>query len=608
MYAFYLASVIGFAVLAQWLAWSLRVPAILILLLTGLALGAWPAAPSPDALLGNLLFPIISLSVAVILFEGALTLRLKDLKGIGHVVRNLCSIGVLATFTVIALAAKLIMDLDWRVAILLGAVLTVTGPTVIAPMLNIIKPKKEIDKILRWEGILVDPIGALFAVLVFEGVTLAQQGDLMSHTLLALGKTLLCGVLIGIIMGYLTTQLLRRKWLPYELHKFGVLAIVLLTMTFSNHLSEESGLLAVTILGIWLANQDDLEIDAILEFKEDLSVILISALFILLAARLNLDALQMLGPKVLLLVLVVQFIARPACIFLSTFRSGLSFKEKLLLSWIAPRGIVAAAVASVFALSLQEYKVPDADALVPLVFSVIIATVVLQSLTSSWITRKLKLRQPERKTLLIIGANALARAIGKALCEHNIPVYLCDPAWENYKLARVAGLPCYYGNAHSEQAERYLPQQEIRYVLALSPSRQQNALGVQHFGHVFKEERVFSLPPGDMESKKNRDSTKVRARQILFGKEVTYSRLRNLLENGGKIRATRLADAFTWQDFLNTNPDAIPLFLLNEHGLMKIMTDDIHPQPVAGNIVLSLSPAKENLRAEQIAEQGVNAA
>ncbi|MBB6056499.1 cation:proton antiporter [Tolumonas osonensis] len=598
MFALYLASVVGFAVLAQWLAWSLRVPAILLLLITGLSLGAWPAAPSPDLLLGDLLFPIISLSVAVILFEGALTLKLKDLKGIGHVVRNLCSIGVLATFSVIALASYLIMDLDWRVATLLGAVLTVTGPTVIAPMLSIIRPKKEIDRILRWEGIVIDPIGALFAVLVFEGVTLSQHSDLLSHTLLALGKTLLVGCSLGVAMGWFTTHLIRRKWLPHELHKFGVLAIVLLTMTLSNHLSEESGLLAVTILGIWMANQDDLEIDAILEFKEDLSMILISALFILLAARLNLGDLWQLGPMVLLLMIVVQFIARPFCIFLSTIRSGLSFKEKLLLSWIAPRGIVAAAVSSVFALSLEENRVTDADKLVPLVFSVIISTVVLQSLTSSWITRQLELRRPNPETILIIGANTLARAIGKALNELKIPVYLSDPAWENYKLARVAGLPCYYGSPHSEQAERYIPQHEIRYVLALSPNRQLNALGIQHFAHLYGEEQVYSLPPSDMEQKKNRDSATFRSRQVLFGKEVTYSRLRNIIENGGKVKATRLAEAFSWQDFLQTNHDAIPLFVLSDKGLECIITADNPVQPTAGQTVLSLSPAKEAVRNE----------
>jgi NhaP-type Na+/H+ or K+/H+ antiporter len=598
MYALYLASVVGFAVLAQWLAWRIRVPAILILLITGLALGAWPAAPSPDLLLGKLLFPIISLSVAVILFEGALTLNLRDLKSIGHVVRNLCSIGVLVTFSVIALASYLIMDLDWRIAILLGSVLTVTGPTVIAPMLNIIRPKKEIDQILRWEGIVIDPIGALFAVLVFEGVTLSQHSNVLSHTLLALGKTLTVGISIGIAMGWVTCFLIRRKWLPFELHKFGVLAIVLLTMTISNHLSDESGLLAVTILGIWMANQDDLEIDAILAFKEDLSMILISALFILLAARLELHALWQLGPMVLLLMIVVQFIARPACIFLSTINSGLSFREKLLLSWIAPRGIVAAAVASIFALSLDEYNVADAEKLVPLVFSVIISTVVLQSLTSVWLTRRLGLQQPEPKTILIIGANALARAIGKALNEQQIPVYLSDPAWENYKLARLAGLPCYYGNPYSEHAERYLPQNEIKYVLALSPNRQHNALGIQHFAHLYSESQVYSLPPGDMERKKNRDSATVRSRQVLFGKDVTYSRLRNMLDNGGKIKTTKLGDAFSWDDFQYANADVIPLFVLNEQGLEFIMTDKTTLMPSSGHVILSLSPPKENNRAE----------
>ena len=287
MSAIYIAGIAVFSVFAQWLAWIFKVPAILFLLLVGLLLGPVTGQLDPDLLLGDLLFPVVSLSVAIILFEGALTLHFRELKGIGKIVRNLCSIGMLTTFIIIAFAGYYILQLDWRVAAILGAVLVVTGPTVIAPMLNAMRPNQDIDRVLRWEGIVIDPIGALFAVLVFEAVSLVGSGEVFGHTMWALFSTLGVGLGIGIISGWLTTLLIRKEWLPYELHKFGILALVLFSFTLSNHLSHESGLLAVTVFGIWLGNQDDLEIDSVLEFKEDLSMILISSLFILLAARLE---------------------------------------------------------------------------------------------------------------------------------------------------------------------------------------------------------------------------------------------------------------------------------------------------------------------------------
>ena len=216
MSAIYIAGIAVCSVIAQWLAWAFKVPAILFLLLIGLALGPFSGTLDPDALLGDLLFPVVSLSVAVILFEGALTLHFKELKGIGKVVRNLCSIGMLATFAITATTAILVLELNWQVAAVLGAVLVVTGPTVIAPMLNSMRPDKDIDRILRWEGIVIDPIGALFAVIVFEAVSLVGDAGMLSHTLWALVSTVGVGISIGFVTGIITSYLIRNEGLPCE--------------------------------------------------------------------------------------------------------------------------------------------------------------------------------------------------------------------------------------------------------------------------------------------------------------------------------------------------------------------------------------------------------
>ncbi|MFQ2857560.1 cation:proton antiporter [Aeromonas caviae] len=595
MIALSLAGIALISLLAQWLAWSVRVPAILFLLLSGLLLGPVTGLLDPDQLLGDLLFPLVSLSVAIILFEGALTLHLTELKGIGKVVRNLCSTGMVTSFAVIGAASYFLLGLDWRVAMVLGAVLVVTGPTVIAPMLNVIRPVREVDKILRWEGIVIDPIGALFAVLVFEAVRLGSQGDLVGHTLLALAKTVGVGSLIGVGAGWLTTLLIRKDWLPVSLHKFGVLALVLVTFTLSDWLSHESGLLAVTVFGIWLANQEGLDLEEVLAFKEDLAVILISSLFILLAARLDLAQLWQLGPMVLALLCVVQFVARPLCILVSTRGSDLPWRARALLAWIAPRGIVAAAVSASFAISMHEAGIEDADKLVPLVFAVIIFTVVLQSLTATPLARLLDMRQSAPNVWLLIGANSVARAIGKALADQGIPVQLSDPAWEHCKLARMGGLPCYFGNPQSEHAERHLPLTSISTVLALSPSRHNNALGVLHFAHLYGEEKVHSLRSSEQHGKANRESATFRARQNLFGADINFARLSGLLSRGGQIKATRLSDTFDWDQYQEANPGAIPLFVLDARARPRVVTGPV--TPLSGELLIALQPPREGATA-----------
>ncbi len=602
MSALYIAGVALCSVLAQWLAWTVKVPAILFLLCVGLLLGPGFGLLDPDALFDDLLFPVVSLAVAVILFEGSLTLHFRELKGIGKVVRNLISVGMIATFIVIGLAGYYVLGLDWRVAAVLGAVLVVTGPTVIAPLLNAMRPTKEVDRVLRWEGIVIDPIGALFAVLVFEAVMLTGQESIFNHTLGALFTTLVVGFSLGVFSGWLITLLIRKEWLPYELHKFTVLAMVLGSFSLSNYLSHESGLLAVTVFGIWLANQDDLEMDSILEFKEDLSLILISMLFIILAARLRMEDILLLGPSVAIFMGLVLFVARPLSIALSTWGSELPLKARLLLSWIAPRGIVAAAVGSVFALSMVKASIPTAEKLVPLIFAVIIVTVVLQSLTAVPITRLLKLQQPEPSTILIIGANHVARAIASGLQEQNISVHLSDPAWENCKMARMDGIPCYYGNPQSEHAERYLPMTDICTVLGLSPNRHYNALGVQYFSHLIKEQNVYSLKSSDVHAKANKDSATFLSRQNLFGDSATFARLSGLIAKGGKVSTTRIAEAFNWQDYLEVNKEAVPLFIIDEAGAVIPFTADMERLPELGEMVIAMQPPKMSVLKEPLAQ------
>lgn len=553
------------SLIAQWVAWGLRIPAILPLLILGIVLGPVTHVIAPDDIFGDLLFPMVSLSVAIILFEGALTLRFDEIRGLGGVVRNLVSIGMLITFTVISCACYLILGFPAEISALVGAVTVVTGPTVIAPLMRVVRPKNSINQILRWEGIVIDPAGAIFTVLVFQFITLHHSSEAWTHLLITFAKTISVGFLFGAVFGYLLGIALRRAWIPSYLQNFAVLAIMLTAFGLSNAIEDDSGLLTVTVLGIWLANMRDVDISDILAFKEELSAILLSALFIILAARLDITALWHMGWPLLLLLLVVQFVARPLCIALSTLGSSLNWREKALLCWISPRGIVAAAISSLFALTLQRTGLPDADKLVTVVFAIIIGTVVFQSLTSTWLARLLGVREREPHGILIVGANTVARTIAKALIKLDIPVLVTDSSWEYYRQARMDGIPAYYGHAYSEHAENYLDLSDISQVLALSPNRHQNALAVYHFGHIFGDKCVFAIrSSAQLKGANNVESRRFRRHEILFNHEATYSRLSTLLSQGATIKATRLNENFGWIEYLSKNSGVIPLFYLPE--------------------------------------------
>ena len=456
---------IGIAALGcQWLAWRLKLPAILFLLLSGILAGPVLGWLDPQEMFGPLLMPMVSLAVALILFEGSLTLRLAEWHEIGNVVQRLVTLGALSTWAVITLATHWLLGFDWLLALLFGTLTLVTGPTVIVPMLRVVRPKASIANILRWEGIVIDPIGALLAVVVYSFIIASASGDGLSHSLLTFGS------LFGIGGGWALGSIMRRQWLPEYLHNLATLATVLGIFIASNQVMHESGLLAVTLMGMWLANMKGVDVRHILHFKENLSVLLISGLFILLAARLDLQALIALGPLVLILLLVIQFIARPLNVMLSTVGSNLNWRERALLSWIAPRGIVAAAVSAIFAIRLDEAGHAGALLLVPLTFAVIIGTVVLQSATARPLARLLKVTEPAPSGFLIVGANRPARTLGKALQQLGSRVLLTDSSWENIRAARMEGLPTYFGNPASEHADLHLDLAGLGYLLALSPA------------------------------------------------------------------------------------------------------------------------------------------
>ena len=577
----------------QWLAWRLRVPAILFLLACGLAVGPMLGWLNPEPLFGDLLFPIISLAVAIILFEGSLTLKYDEIRGHGKMVRNLIPIGTVVTGTIGTLVAHWALDISWEVALLFGAISVVTGPTVIVPLLRSVKPDAKLANILRWEGIIIDPVGALLAVLVFEAIVSWGQGNAFSHALYIFGKTLVVGLVIGGAAGWLNGTALRNHWLPQYLHNAGTLMFMLGVYTLSNEFAHESGLVTVTVMGIWMANMKRIPIDSLIEFKESLSVLLISALFIILAARVQFSAIADLGWGLVMVLLALIPVARPASIFLSAIGTNLNWREKLFLSWVAPRGIVAAAVSALFALQLENSGYANAGALVPLVFILIIATVTLQSLTARPIARLLQVAEPAEYGFLILGANPLARQIATVLAKHEVPVLLTDTNWENVRQARMDNLKVYFGNPVSEYASTHLDLTGIGNLLIMSPYKHLNSLATYHFLDWFGDGHVYSLMEGDQDQDaRHQTAEKIQQTRGLFG-NVSYSKLASLISKGYSVKTTQLSDAFSYEDFKEQyDNQAIVMFVIDGKDHIQPATSENGLSPESDWQLISLVPAQ----------------
>ena len=578
---------------SQWGAWRLGAPSIVFLLAAGILVGPVFGLLNADSLLGDLLFPVVSLSVAIILFEGSLTLRFEELKETGSTLWRMLSIGVLVTWVVISCAAHWLVGLTWELAILFGAIMVVTGPTVIGPMLRAVRPNQKISKLLRWEGIVIDPVGAVLAIIVFD-VIIIEESAALSGILTGVGKIILVGCLGGAIAGYLWGLVLRKYWIPEFLHNVSTLLVVLIVFVATDSLAHESGLLAVTLMGIWLANMEGVYVDDILDFKESLSVLLISALFILLASRLDLQALASVGLPALGLLLVVQFVARPLKILVSTVPGDLTWPERGLLSWIAPRGIVAAAISALFALKLEAINYPGSELIVPLAFAIIIGTVAWQGLTSPFVARLLKVAQPEPKGVLFVGGNSVVMAIATKLQEADFTVMIADTSWDNVATARMAGLPTYFGNPLSAHAERHLDLTGIGQLFAMSRRDDLNALACLRFAHEFSRNGVYALARKreKPDAEKHTPATGESGR-VLFSNDVSHAKLASLIAGGANTRQTRLTEEFDY-DQLAAKPNLIPLLAWSAEKELQVASGDESFRPGTGWTVLSLEPVQRD--------------
>jgi len=584
---------------SQWLASRLRLPAILLLLVVGFVVGPlmnhrWV---NPDALMGDLLMPLVSLSVGLIMFEGGLTLKFRELDAIGSVVMRLISIGALITWGLSLLLARLALGWDWPLCALVGAILVVTGPTVILPLLRFLQPTRQVASALKWEGIMIDPVGALLALLVFEtihhglGEHGAQWTQFPNHALMGFFWTLLIGGVVGSVGAGLVYFFFKHHWVHEHQQTPFALMVAVSAFTLSNHFQHESGLLATTLMGVILANQSQVDVRQVLAFKENLVVLMISTLFIVLSARLELatfSALPVFGSLCFLLGLLL--VVRPLTVWVSCLGSSLNRSERLFLSWMAPRGIVAAAVASVFSMRLVDAGMAEAAQLTPVVFMVIVGTVLVYGLTAGPVARWLGVSNPDPQGVLIAGAHTLGRSLGKVLKESGFRVLMVDNNPQNIHQARMDGLPVHFGSILGDHLEDDLDLAGIGRLIALTPNHRVNSLAALHFSELFGEREVYQLADiASNHSKRDAFSAGLQGK-TLFHESASYAQLQERLQQDQRIKCTNLTESYNFEDAKRSMGETLlPLFIIHSKGALQIIQAGQSVQPTPGQTLISLS-------------------
>lgn len=585
-----LAGIIILGIFAQWVAWKSRVPAILPLILIGLLVGPLSTLWSEDGAKlidpiftnghglfpGKSLFYFVSLAIGIILFEGGLTLKLREIKEVGPAIVRLISVGSLVTFLGAGLAAHFIMDLPLSISFLFSGLIIVTGPTVIAPILQNVPLNRNVAAVLKWEGILIDPIGALVAVLVFEFIRTAGAGmEYTSHAFLIFLEIVLIGGTLGALGGYGLYVIIKRNWVPHYLLNVFILAYVLAIFVLSDQLAHESGLLAVVIMGLSMANLDVPHIKEILSFKESLSVLLISILFILLAANMNMDELELIVRdwRPITLFAIVVFAIRPLGVFLSTRNSNLSINEKLFISWVGPRGIVAAGIASLFGLTLAAEHIVGSEYITPLVFMIVLGTVLLNATTARLMARLLGVIQDASSGVLIIGAQDFSISLGQYLKEHGRQVFFVDSNKSNIEKARAAGMGGIIANIYVDDLSEEYELLEVGSLIAMTGSSEVNAYAITRYEDIFGENGAYRLISGD----ELKQRTEVDNAHI-FSYTDDYINISEAYREGSVIREEVVHSTQEFKEDLSSMRKeryCVPLFLRYPDDTLKVIPRDV---------------------------------
>ncbi|GGN42674.1 sodium/hydrogen exchanger [Novosphingobium indicum] len=598
---FALIGIIGIG--AQWIAWRTGWPAIALMLAAGVLAGPVTGLIMPEETFGELLEPIVSVSVALILFEGGLNLNFRELRKTEGAVSRLVFIGVPVGWLVGAVACYYVAGLVWPVAMLFAGILIVTGPTVVLPLLRQSNVAPRPRAILKWEAIVNDPIGALCAVFTYEYLRRSDEGG----TLLSVIISLLGAAVIAGFIGYAVAKVIAwafpRGHVPEYLKAPVLLVAVIGTFVLSNFIQQETGLLAVTVTGIALANMRMDSMRDIHPFKENITVLLISGVFVLLSASLDLDVLRQFEWRFLAFLVVLLFIVRPVTVLLSLAFSKIPWNERLLLAWIAPRGVVAVAISGLFALRLNQLGYADGSILVALSFAVVIATIIAHGFSIRHVARWLKVTGAQKKGLLLAGSNSWSLALAEQVRSLDLPVTICDTSWERLSGPRQAGIPTYHGEILAESTEERLDITQFQVLVATSQNEAYNALVCNEFAPDFGRDSVYQLG-GTGDDEDHRSLPEALQGRAVFTSGIGVEEIIQREREGWTFRKTRISDQFDFKDAQATLPnEANMLFLLSKDGRIRFFTHATRPTPQPGDVMISYGPSRHGTAGQPKAAQ-----
>lgn len=579
-----LAGIIVLGIIAQWVAWRLKLPAILPLIIIGLLVGPFSTLYTGDGskliepvwngtsglFPGEMIYYIVSLSISIILFEGGLTLKRSELSNVGPVISKLITLGSIVTFFGAGIASHYIFGLSWPISFLFSSLIIVTGPTVITPILRNIPLRKEVSAVLKWEGILIDPIGALVAVLVYEFISIEAGAGFTKTALIAFGEILLFGISFGFTFAHALGFAIKRKWIPHYLLNVVTLSMVLLVFVGSDIFAHESGLLAVVVMGMVLGNIDLPNIKELLYFKESLSVLLISFLFILLAANINLDDLLLVyNEKTALLFGAVVILIRPLGVFLSARGSSLKFNERFFISWVGPRGIVAAGIASLFGSKLVAAGEPGAEYITPLVFVVVLGTVLLNAATARIVAKWSKVYLDRSDGILIVGASKTSQLIAQYLQENDRHVVIMDNNEINIRKAADRGLDAFKGNIFSDTITDNIELNDVGYLLAFTGNEEINDFALNRFKKNFGENGTFRLMHAD-----EKGSDLSASSDQLFSCEDDFASFEEVAFKYPKVNENSFESLEEYERLMKlctSDQDMAPIFIKDPNGTLHML-------------------------------------
>ena len=590
---FDLMFVIFLGIASQWLAWRFRMPAIVLMSIAGLLVGPILGFINPQDNFGDLFGPIISLAVAIILFEGSLNLDFREIRGFNKPLFRIVTLGAFIAWIAGSLAAHYLAGLSWAVAFVIGGLFIVTGPTVILPLLRQAKLKPKPAAILKWEGIVVDPFGALLAVFAFECIQFINDEVTLKALLIFFAASLIAA-LLGFGAGRGLGWMFENGNVPEFLKSPMVFAVVLLTFVLSDEIMHETGLLAVTAMGMTMANMHIASIKDMRHFKENISVLLTSSIFVMLTASLETATLMRIFDwRIVIFVVAMLFIVRPLSIWLSTIGTDLTNKEKTLIGWIAPRGIVALTVSGYFANVMLDKGYEDADILIALTFALAFSTVIAHGFSISWVAKKLNLVSSESPGVLIVGGNRFTTALAKSLHDLDHQVLIIDNSFEHLSEARKFGLNSQVGEILSEQTEYKVDLTPYPLMIAATEVDSYNALVCSNFVPELGRKALFqtALHQGD-----STDFHQSLGGRILFNQKETIYQLNERVVKGQIIRKTLITNQYSYTQYLrDREEDTLLLYVMKENGDLEFYTANREVQAGSGDTVVSLTPPTKEL-------------